>query len=205
MERRTKITICILLIIIIISALILIYKINKQPKYNEELYYEVYSDYEEVFNEENLEYSDYNTETNEKMKRITNADGKEYLIIGKIYIPDIEISYPVIYKTSEEYLKIAPTKLSGPEIGEIGNLSIIGHNYNNKEFFSEIKKLKVNDSIYVYDINGTQYEYIVYNSYEVNETDVSCLDQNTNGNKELTLITCTNNDKIRLVVKAKII
>ena len=43
----------ILLLIIIISAGILIYKTNKVPKYDEELYTAVYQEYEEIISNEN--------------------------------------------------------------------------------------------------------------------------------------------------------
>ena len=201
MDKSTRKIISLMLIIIIIASLILIYKINQKPKYDKELYLEVYSDYKEIFREETNETN--NTNQKEKIIQITNASGQEYSVVGKISIPKIHISYPVIYTTSEEYLKVAPTKLSGPEIGEVGNVSIVGHNYNNQEFFSEIYKLILGDYIYIYDIDKKQYNYAVYDRYEVNENDVSCLNQQTNGNREITLITCTNDDEKRLVVKAR--
>ncbi|MBO5479456.1 MAG: sortase [Clostridia bacterium] len=34
-----------------------------------------------------------------------------------------------------------------------GNLCIAGHNYNNYQFFSRLKKLKVGDIIYIYDLS----------------------------------------------------
>ena len=43
----------------------------------------------------------------------------------------------------------------------------------------------------------------MYNKYEVDPTDVSCTSQLTNGNKEVTLITCTNDSKLRVIVKAR--
>ena len=46
-------------------------------------------------------------------------------------------------------------------------------------------------------------KYAVYNKYVVNPEDVACTSQLTNGNKEVTLITCTNYGKQRLVVKAR--
>ena len=43
----------------------------------------------------------------------------------------------------------------------------------------------------------------VYNKYVVKPTDTSCTTQHTNGYRELTLITCTNYGKERLVVKCR--
>ena len=44
--------------------------------------------------------------------------------------------------------------------------------------------------------------YKVYDKYVIDPTDVSCTSQRTNGRKEVTLITCRNSGKQRLVVKA---
>lgn len=34
-----------------------------------------------------------------------------------------------------------------------GNLCIAGHNYNNYQFFSRLKKLNIGDIIYIYDLS----------------------------------------------------
>ena len=39
--------------------------------------------------------------------------------------------------------------------------------------------------------------------FEVDAEDLSCTSQLTNGRKEITLITCTNDSKMRVIVKAK--
>ena len=43
---------------------------------------------------------------------------------------------------------------------------------------------------------------MVYSKYEVVPEDVSCTSQKTNGKKEVTLITCTDDSKHRVIVKA---
>ena len=43
----------------------------------------------------------------------------------------------------------------------------------------------------------------IYNLYKVLPQDVSCLSQDTQGKRETTLITCTNDSKQRIIVKAK--
>ena len=50
---------------------------------------------------------------------------------------------------------------------------------------------------------GLETFYYIYNIYELPDWDVSCLNQNTLGFKELTLITCNNYNKKRLIVKAR--
>lgn len=69
--------------------------------------------------------------------------------------------------------------------------------------FSKIDTLNINDSIYISDLNKNKLEYIVYDKYTIYEDDLNCT-QDTN-NIEVTLITCNkNNNKKRVVVKAKV-
>ena len=51
------------------------------------------------------------------------------------------------------------------------------------------------------EIDGKYYK--VYEMYEIEKNDMSCTSQETNGNKEITLITCNNINKKRLILKAK--
>ena len=53
------------------------------------------------------------------------------------------------------------------------------------------------------DENKQTMSYSVYTKYEVVPEDVSCLDQKTNGRKEITLITCTDDSQKRVIVKAR--
>ena len=46
---------------------------------------------------------------------------------------------------------------------------------------------------------------ILTNKYEVIPEDLSCTSQLTNGRKEITLITCTNDSKMRVIVKARVV
>ena len=55
------------------------------------------------------------------------------------------------------------------------------------------------------DSNGKTVQYEVYDKYTVDPTDVSCTSQNTKGQKEITLITCTDDSKQRVIVKARAI
>lgn len=207
MDKGEKKLICFLLIVIIIASVILIFEIKSEPKYDEALYDEIYSEYEEILEKEN--YTDKEEEnTDNKDNTIymnVNSKGQKYRVAGQINIPKIGINYPIVYETSEEYLKIAPTKLAGPDINEPGNVSIVGHNYKNTEFFSRLAELENNDKVNLLDNKGKRVSYLVYDKYEVSETDLSCTEQNTNGEMEATLITCTKKKSNRLVVKCRAI
>ena len=52
-------------------------------------------------------------------------------------------------------------------------------------------------------MSGRKLEYEVYDKYVVYPEDVACTSQITNGLKEITLITCTNAGKERLIVKCR--
>lgn len=81
---------------------------------------------------------------------------------------------------------------------------IVGHNYKNGQFFGNLKKLTIGDNIFLLSSKGNAQMYKVYDIYIVDETDLSCISQETNGKIELTLITCDNDNKKRLVVKCRV-
>lgn len=139
----------------------------------------------------------------------TTDSGYRYSTIATINIPKINVEYPILdgetdsVEETEALLKISPTKFWGPEPNEVGNFCIVGHNYRNSRFFSKVPTLENGDIIKITDLAGQTINYRVYNKYEVDPTDVSCTSQLTNGNKEITLITCTNDSKMRVIVKAR--
>lgn len=84
-----------------------------------------------------------------------------------------------------------------------GNLVIVGHNYKNGQFFGNLKKLEKGDNIFLVSSKGSSEMYKVYEKYIVDETDMRCTSQETNGKIELTLITCDNDNTKRLIVKCR--
>lgn len=132
----------------------------------------------------------------------TTTNGQQYYTAAVLNIPKLGINYPVLSDTSEELLKISLNKYWGPEANEIGNYCIVGHNYKNTKFFSKLDQLVNGDIVELTDLTGRTLTYTIYDSYIVEPTDVSCTSQLTKGKKEVTLITCANNGKQRLVVKA---
>ena len=82
---------------------------------------------------------------------------------------------------------------------------IVGHNYKNGKFFGNLKKLTIGDNIFLLSSKGNAQLYKVYDIYMVDETDMRCTSQETNGKMELTLITCdSDNNKKRLVIKSRV-
>lgn len=127
---------------------------------------------------------------------------KGYKVIGKIDIPKLELSSYILSQTNTKSLKVSVTKLYGPDINKPGNFCIAGHNYRNNKMFGGIKKLEIGDEIILTDTFDRNIKYQVYDTYKTSPKDVSCLEQETGGERELTLITCTAGAIKRVIVKA---
>lgn len=158
-------------------------------------------------NEEQTENQNNNqTQTNNTKidtKTYTSKDGVKYTTEAILKIPKINIEYPVLSATSPELLFVSINKYWGPQPNEVGNYCIVGHYYENGKMFGKLHKLKNGDKAELTDLSGNTITYQVYNKYVVQPTDTRCTSQLTDGRKELTLITCTNGGKQRLVVKLR--
>lgn len=137
-------------------------------------------------------YSLYNIT---QLENVTNN-----MHFGRIIIDKIDLEYSVFNKFDEELLKIAPCKFYGESLAEKGNICIAGHNYNDNRFFGKLDELELKDIIKIKDLNNIEYEYIIYDIFEIDENDFSIL--NGNKNYELTLLTCNNSNNKRIIIKA---
>ena len=129
-----------------------------------------------------------------------------YTVVGTMKIPAISLEYPIVQEVTGPALEKALVALypSGDNLNLSGNTVIIGHNYRNGTFFSNLKKLSNGAKIYVTDYRGKSLTYEVYNKFETSSTDTSFYNRDTNGLAELTLSTCTDasNDQ-RTIIFAK--
>ncbi len=134
------------------------------------------------------------------------ASGTEYRVDSILNIPSLGINYPVLSDSTYELLKISLNKFWGGEPNEVGNYCIVGHNYDGKDiFFGKLHKLANGDIVELQDKTGRVLKYKVYNTFIVQPTDVACTSQLTNGKTEMTLITCSEGGKTRLIVKCRAI
>lgn len=165
-----------------------------------------------VLNNENVEdttsetiFKDLNI-NKEKYETIIN--GYKCTAVAEITIPKINVNYPILKgetgskEETEALLKSSPIEFYGNGANEVGNFCVAGHNYRNDKFFSKVLTLEAQDIIEI-EADNRKIEYEVYDKYEVFPDDDSCTDQNTNGKREVTLITCTNDSKKRVIVKAR--
>lgn len=131
------------------------------------------------------------------------VNGKEYESVGIVKIPKLNISYPILAQTTDvDVMKVSPYKFWGANPNEVGNLCIIGHNYRRKGvFFSDVPSLTVGDIVEIQDLSQRTIQYEVYDLHTVDPNDRSDTTQYTNGKKEVTLITCTDDAKQRVIVK----
>ncbi len=135
--------------------------------------------------------------------KYVTANGKEYESVGIVKIPKLNISYPILAQTTDvDVMKVSPYKFWGANPNEVGNLCIIGHNYRRKGvFFSDVPSLTVGDIVEIQDLSQRTIQYEVYDLHTVDPNDRSDTTQYTNGKKEVTLITCTDDAKQRVIVK----
>lgn len=129
---------------------------------------------------------------------------KEYDVAAKLEIPAINLETYILETCTENSLNNSVAKFWGADPNEIGNLCIAGHNApRNTNMFYNLKKLKIGNTLTISDNTIGKVEYEIYNIYNVFPEDVSPLSQETNGKREVTLITCTNDSKQRTIIKAK--
>ena len=126
-----------------------------------------------------------------------------YEVIAILKIPSIGIEYPVLAETSAELMEISLNKYWGGNPNEVGNFCIIGHNYKSGKHFGKLKNVKMGDKVILTDDSERTITYEVYDTYVIDPYDTKCTSQLTDGKKEVTLITCSNQGKNRLVVKAR--
>lgn len=128
---------------------------------------------------------------------------KGFGVLGTMEIPATNFKYPVLEKVTKKSIETAVAFLYGTGINKPGNSVIIGHNYRNGLFFSNNKKLNIGDKIYITDVGGTKLTYTIYNKFETTPEDTSFYQRDTGGKPEVTLSTCTDDSKARLILCAK--
>ncbi len=191
----------ILLIIAIIVIGMIIYKygsnqINeKESKQTIETFNQI-----EIKNDEEQE-----TESSNEIQ----LEYKGYKVIGIVKIPQINIEYPIIEigdidpESAKKPMKLSIIKYWGEKVNDYGNLSIAGHNNKDGTMFGKTKKLKIGDIVELTDLTGKTITYSIYNIFVTDPNDVSILLPQDEKIREVTLITCTNGNKQRLILKAK--
>ncbi len=154
---------------------------------------------------EKYEVSTIDTHAKEDYQELEKLEEeyKGYKIDSRLEIPKINLNSYVLEEFSTKSLLASITKYYGKEANKPGNYCIAGHNYGPDNMFQNLKELEIGDKIYLTSKNGIKKEYDIYDIFKVYPNDTKCLSQKTNGNVELTLITCTLDSEKRIIVKAR--
>ncbi len=148
------------------------------------------------------------TGTGSEGTRGINTDAlsyRGYRVEGKLEMPSVKLQYPVLEEMKNiNELEISVAIQYGVGLNKVGNTVIIGHNYRSGLFFGSNKKMNIGDSIFITDsATGKRIEYKIYNKYTTEENDTSFYNRNTNGKREVSLVTCMSNNNYRLVILAR--
>ena len=95
------------------------------------------------------------------------------------------------------------TRFWGEKVNEIGNLTLAGHSNIDGTMFGGLKKLDIGDTIEITDLHNNTVNYRIFDKYVTDPNDVNCTKSVEKDKKEITLITCTNGNKQRLIIKAR--
>lgn len=127
-------------------------------------------------------------------------------MIGTIKIEKTKVDYPILLDVSPSALETAVGVMypSNPKLNQPGNTVIIGHNYRNGKFFSNNKKLVLGDKIQITDLNGKTLTYTIYEIFQTIETDTEYISRPRGDKIEISLSTCTDDGKDRLVILARV-
>ena len=124
--------------------------------------------------------------------------------IGIIEIPKIQIKYPIIDATPTfENMRVSICKFWGSKLHDVGNFCIAGHHTYDGTMFGNLNKLEMNDIITITDMEGVKLDYLVFDKLVIDPNDTSIVNSVDPSTREITLITCINRNKSRLIIKAR--
>ena len=191
-----------LLIAAIVIIGMIVYKYGSNQK-NEKESQEVV----EAFS--NIDFSKNEEESGSQEETPIELEYKGYKVIGIVKIPKINIEYPILEignidpDSAKAPMKLSIIKYWGENVNDYGNLSIAGHNNKDGTMFGKTKKLQKGDIIELTDLKGQTIQYSIYDIFVTDPNDVNILLPKDEIIREVTLITCTNGNKERLILKAK--
>lgn len=125
-----------------------------------------------------------------------------YEVIAKLEIPKINLETNVLKDYTADGMKVCSSKFFGPEPNRVGNFCIAGHNYDQENMFNHLINLEKGDELYLTDNKNVKLNYTIYDIYRVKPQNTAPIGQETNGNRIVTLITCVNYSRSRLIVQA---
>lgn len=123
---------------------------------------------------------------------VREIDGREY--VGKLEIPALSLTLPVLSSWSDENLKVAPCLYSGSIYQN--NLILCGHNYT--AHFGHLSQLQLGDAVIFTDMDGNAFPCTVEEILLLPEADA---EEITTPQAALTLFTCDRSRANRITVR----
>lgn len=144
-------------------------------------------------------------ENNHKQKNksviYTNKDGDKIAIME---IPSIHVKSIIVEGTNMHDLRYYLGHFNNTAMpGMDGNFCIAGHSstiYN--EILNDLHKVNINDEIKIRTLTD-EYKYIITKKFVVEPTNIDVLKSEEN-KKNMTIVTCTEQGKKRLIVKSEL-
>lgn len=194
-KNKTRKIICfIMLLLIIISIIYTMFEIIKEKRI----------EFRETIVTKNNEEKEIEVITEDiKKEKVEIANTYlDFPVVAELIIPKIDLESYVLRDFSKETMDKCIVKFWGPNPNEIGNFCIAGHNYKKDNMFSDLKELEVGEEFFLLDNKNGKYTYVVSDIYKVNYKNLEPINQETEGRRIVTLITCTDysNDD-RLIVR----
>ena len=154
----------------------------------------------EVITNKSYEQSS-NTYKNKGNKNNNSATNNPWTI-GILKISSINLKAPIV--NGEENLNYVVAKYkNSPNFGENGNTILAAHNNMKGSIFRNLYKVKIGETVEVQKDNEV-FKYKITQREIVEPNDPRLLTQDLS-KKEITLITCTNRAKQRLILKGELI
>ena len=129
--------------------------------------------------------------------------GNNYTVLGTISIPKVNFYQPILKENTYGAYNVSVVKIKGPNLNEVGNVVIGGHNYMRSKYFMVINRLIKDDKIMITDLKGRKVIYYVYDYYITSDDDAEYLKNINDGGRYITLVTCNKGGVNRYIVKAK--
>lgn len=139
----------------------------------------------------------------EEQEDISIQEILSYPYLGYIELPNYGIKKLIVFGTDRKKLNkgvVGVLETSADLNDEFGNIILAGH--NNKNVFGKLHSMKINEPIKIVTHSQT-YNFVITEKHTINDDDFSYFNQITD-KKILTLVTCQNNNKKRLIVIAEL-
>lgn len=196
-KKITNILIFVFIAALYVISFLMIFESFKQRKL-ENLEKSALDTFEKTVKIEKVNVEDIENDKTSNM----GLDYSGYTLLGKIEVPRVGFKSVIIKENTYHSMDLGVVLSYGDALNEPGGYIISGHNYRGQSIFMYgIRNLESGDKIYITDSSGRNLEYTVYEkirNYNPNGTDI----YKKYDGYHITLVTCENDGKSRIVVKA---